>query len=208
MTEWIAPLPDKSLPNLQIRSSFLKILQEFPSINPGALKASGIGKAVMYLYKHPKEIRENREKAGKLINEWSRPLFNITSNYKMLSKEEREQRDYDQLPKKRRTSLDEGGQTPRKDLDKSLNVEQKALRPGDPGWVYRARVPMPSNKDYVIRPKWKTEEEGQDGEVARKTIKKEPTRYEKQVRKFAEKKKNKKSMRAVTISIEGRNMTL
>lgn len=204
MTEWLAPLPDKSLPNLHIRESFLRILQTFPTISAGGLKNSGIGKAVMYLYKHPKELIENKEIAGKLINEWSRPLFNLTSNYKSLSKEEREQRDYEQIPKRRRTSMEEGGMTPRKDLDKSLSGEQKALRPGDPGWIYRARVPTPSNKDYVIRPKWKVEEESE----RKGSGKKAPTRYDKQVRKFAERKKNSKMQKAVGISIEGRNMAL
>ena len=200
MTEWLAPLPDKSLPHLNIRDMFLQVLQQFPSLGPDSLKRSGIGKAVMYLYKHPKEVRANKDKAGKLIHEWSRPIFNLTSNFKALSKEEREQRDYEHLPKKRRLSQE---MTPRRDIDQALKGEEKAMRPGDPGWVGRARVPLPSKKDYVVRPKWNVEEMHKGGGGKKKL-----NRYEKQMRKHLEKKKRHGNERAVTISIEGRNMAL
>uniref|UniRef100_A0A4W3I9Z2 Interacts with SUPT6H, CTD assembly factor 1 n=1 Tax=Callorhinchus milii TaxID=7868 RepID=A0A4W3I9Z2_CALMI len=200
--EWLTPLPDKSLPHLKIREELLKILQELPSVSQETLKHSGIGRCVMYLYKHPKESRGNKELAGKLINEWSRPIFGLTSNYKGMTREEREQRDLDQMPTRRRLSS-LGGQTPRRDLDKVLTGEEKALRPGDPGFCARARVPLPSNRDYVVRPKWNVEIETSRG-VAKKTF----NRLDKQMRRFQDIKKMTKSSRAVKISIEGNRMPL
>ncbi|XP_052660766.1 protein IWS1 homolog isoform X6 [Harpia harpyja] len=200
--EWLSPLPDRSLPALKIREELLKILQELPSVSQETLKHSGIGRAVMYLYKHPKESRPNKDMAGKLINEWSRPIFGLTSNYKGMTREEREQRDLEQMPQRRRLSSS-GGQTPRRDLEKVLTGEEKALRPGDPGFCARARVPMPSNKDYVVRPKWNVEMESSRG-----TSKKGVSRLDKQMRKFTDIRKKSRSAHAVKISIEGNKMPL
>ncbi|XP_061682571.1 protein IWS1 homolog isoform X2 [Syngnathoides biaculeatus] len=200
--EWISPLPDKSLPALRIREELLRILQELPSVCQETLKHSGIGRAVMFLYKHPKESRSNKDLALKLINEWSRPIFGLTSNYKGMTREERQQRDLDQqMPQRRR--LSSAGQTPRRDLEKQLTGEEKALRPGDPGFCARARVPMPSNKDYVVRPKWNVEMESSRGPV-----KKGMSRVDKQMRRFADIRRLTKTGHAVKISVEGNRMPL
>ncbi|XP_055752549.1 protein IWS1 homolog isoform X2 [Salvelinus fontinalis] len=200
--EWIGPLPDKSLPALKIREDLLKILQELPSVSQETLKHSGIGRAVMFLYKHPKESRPNKDLALKLINEWSRPIFGLTSNYKGMTREERQQRDLDQqMPPKR--LLSSGGQTPHRDLEKVLTGEEKALRPGDPGFCARARVPMPSNKDYVVRPKWNVESESRAAPV-----KKGVSRVDKQLRRFADIKRMTKTGHAVKISVQGNRMPL
>ncbi|XP_070685674.1 protein IWS1 homolog isoform X2 [Pempheris klunzingeri] len=219
--EWISPLPDKSLPALRIREELLRILQELPSVSQETLKHSGIGRSVMFLYKHPKESRSNKDLALKLINEWSRPIFGLTSNYKGMTREERQQRDLDQqMPQRRRLSqpqkveraeepdvfsppISSGGQTPRRDLEKQLTGEEKALRPGDPGFCARARVPMPSNKDYVVRPKWNVEVES-----SRSGYKKGFSLLEKHKRRFAEQRKQNRPQGAVKISIEGNRMPL
>ena len=66
-----------------------------------------------------------------------------------MSREAREQRDFDLLPKAKKRRLKEaadGKRVERRDGD-------EAAKPGRKGFVMRARVPMPSNQDYVVRPK-------------------------------------------------------
>uniref|UniRef100_A0A1I8IEC4 Fe2OG dioxygenase domain-containing protein n=1 Tax=Macrostomum lignano TaxID=282301 RepID=A0A1I8IEC4_9PLAT len=141
------PLSDGSLPSLQIRETLLRMLETIPGIDSDGLASSGLGKAVMYLYKHKRESRPNKIICGRLINTWSRPIFQLTDNYSTLTKEEREERDYANIPQHKRAS-------DARSSGRGDGSDQRGkAKPGEPGYVGRARVPMPSNKDYVVRPK-------------------------------------------------------
>merc|ERR1719450_1360665 len=93
MTDWLAPMPDKSLPSLKIRQEMLKLLLCLRIDDPSRLKESGIGKAVMYLYRHPRETNENKLTAGHIIHNWARPIFHKEDNLANMTKEDRREKD-------------------------------------------------------------------------------------------------------------------
>ena len=82
----------------------------------------------MYLYRHPRETKENKLTAGHIIHTWARPIFHKEDNPANLSKEDRREKD--------------AAIAARNVKRKRSAVDDDAKRPGDPGWVGRARVPQ------------------------------------------------------------------
>lgn len=131
ITDWLTPLPDRSLPNLQVRESLLRILLELNIMDVDRLKSSSIGKAVMYLFKHPKETKENKRLAAKLISNWSRPIFNCETDYQAISKEDREERDYANMHKVRKLSSDPSNS--QSSSNSSQQQQTTLIKPGEKG---------------------------------------------------------------------------
>ncbi|CAL5429430.1 unnamed protein product [Camellia sinensis] len=69
---WLKPLPDGSLPNINIRGHYDRREK---------LKKSGLGKVIMFLLKSDEETTTNRRMAKALVDKWSRPIFNKSTRF-------------------------------------------------------------------------------------------------------------------------------
>jgi len=87
---WIEPLPNGKLGNITVRQRILETIGRMrcgteTGITPQLLKRSNFGKVVMQLYMHPDETPQMKTLHKKLIDQWSRHIFNKTSNMRDLS---------------------------------------------------------------------------------------------------------------------------
>ncbi|KAK4400980.1 protein IWS11 [Sesamum angolense] len=84
LKNWLEPLPDGSLPDINIRTAVLKILNDFPidlqhSDRRGLLKRSGLGKVIMFLSMSAEETTVNQKLAKELVDKWSQPIYDDNS---------------------------------------------------------------------------------------------------------------------------------
>ncbi|KAL0283722.1 UNVERIFIED_CONTAM: protein IWS11 [Sesamum angustifolium] len=84
LKNWLEPLPDGSLPDINIRTAVLKILNDFPidlqhSDRRGLLKRSGLGKVIMFLSISAEETTVNQKLAKELVDKWSQPIYDDNS---------------------------------------------------------------------------------------------------------------------------------
>ncbi|KAL6057388.1 Transcription factor iws1 [Balamuthia mandrillaris] len=172
LRRWLEPLPDGSLPSLNIRKELLGLLGMLP-LDKEHLKDSGLGKVVMFLWKSPKETKENKKLAQELIQRWSRPIFELSTDYKDLAEYEKDKARLGSRSRLNRSLSRESNSLDSSSASSSLEFSfdsQQADAPKDqPGLIatklgyvsstYHARIPEPASKDYLHRPQSNVNEE-------------------------------------------------
>ncbi|KAF8520249.1 hypothetical protein BU17DRAFT_89260 [Hysterangium stoloniferum] len=79
--KWLEPLPDKSLPALNIQSAFFDILGKM-YIDTAALKASHLGPVVLFYTKCKRVTSAIQRQAISLVSIWSRPIIKRSASYR------------------------------------------------------------------------------------------------------------------------------
>lgn len=79
---WLEPLPDRSLPALNIQRDFFPILKKMEFIDNTVLKESGLGRIVLFYTKCKRVQPEIQRIANDLVSAWSRPIIKRSASYR------------------------------------------------------------------------------------------------------------------------------
>lgn len=203
LKNWLEPLPDGSLPNINIRSAILKILTDFPIDleqydRREQLKKSGLGKVIMFLSKTDEETTANRKLAKDLVDKWSRPIFNKSTRFEDMRSIDDERTPYRRPSSKKPVTKATGLES--RDDDLEFSQERKSGQAAAKHTTRPEALPL----DFLVRPQSKIDP---DEVRARAKLVSHDQRRIKMNKKLQNLKlPKKKQLQATRISVEGRGM--
>ncbi|GJN37497.1 hypothetical protein PR202_gb26464 [Eleusine coracana subsp. coracana] len=205
LKNWLEPLPDGSLPNMNIRSAVLKLLTDFPIDleqfdRREQLKKSGLGKVIMFLSKSDEETTANRKLAKELVDKWSRPIFNKSTSFEDMRRYDDERAPY-RRPQMRKPSSSSSGMQSR---DDDLDADFSQRKSGQSGSRQHASRPEASPLDFVIRPQSKIDPEQIRARAKQAVQDQRRMKMNKKLQQLKAPKK--KNLQASKLSVEGRGM--
>jgi len=79
---WLEPLPDKSLPTLNIQRELFHVIRKMEFIDSSVLKESGLGRIVLFYTKCRRVTPDIQRMADELVSAWSRPIIKRSASYR------------------------------------------------------------------------------------------------------------------------------
>ncbi|KAG8053458.1 hypothetical protein GUJ93_ZPchr0001g29517 [Zizania palustris] len=205
LKNWLEPLPDGSMPNMNIRTAVLKLLSDFPIDleqydRKEQLKKSGLGKVIMFLSKSDEETTSNRKLAKELVDKWSRPIFNKSTRFEDMRRYDDERAPYRRPQMKKPSSSSSGMESRDDDLDADFSQRKS----GQSGSRQHASRPEASPLDFVIRPQSKIDPEQIRARAKQVVQDQRRLKMNKKLQQLKAPKK--KNLQASKLSVEGRGM--
>ncbi|KAL6626739.1 hypothetical protein ACP70R_030465 [Stipagrostis hirtigluma subsp. patula] len=205
LKNWLEPLPDGSMPNMNIRSAVLKLLTDFPIDleqfdRREQLKKSGLGKVIMFLSKSDEETTANRKLAKELVDKWSRPIFNKSTRFEDMRRYDDERAPY-RRPQMKKPSSSSSGMDSR---DDDLDADFSQRKSGQSSSRQHASRPEASPLDFVIRPQSKVDPEQIRARAKQAVQDQRRLKMNKKLQQLKAPKK--KNLQASKLSVEGRGM--
>ncbi|XP_022878553.1 protein IWS1 homolog 1-like [Olea europaea var. sylvestris] len=205
LKNWLEPLPDGSLPNINVRAAVLKILTDFPIDldqfdRREQLKKSGLGKVIMFLSKSDEETTANRKLAKDLVDKWSRPIFNKSTRFEDMRNIEDERifrRSSGKKPMNKSSGMDSQG-----DLD--IAELSQGPKSGHSSSRQHASRPEAMSMDFLVRPQSKVDPDEVRARAKQIVLDQRRVKMNKKLQQLKAPKR--KQLQATKLSVEGRGM--
>ncbi|KAF9446595.1 hypothetical protein P691DRAFT_803644, partial [Macrolepiota fuliginosa MF-IS2] len=79
---WLEPLPDRSLPALNIQRELFFNIRKMEFIDTAVLKESGLGRIILFYTKCKRVTPDIARIADELVSAWSRPIIKRSASYR------------------------------------------------------------------------------------------------------------------------------